>query len=39
MVDVAPAEIADDVESYVAFFRVEIRNEETEPVSDDDPLP
>lgn len=34
MVDVAPPEIADDVEAYVAFFRAQMRNEETEQVSD-----
>lgn len=35
MVDVAPPEIADDVEAYVAFFRAQMRNEEAEEVSDE----
>lgn len=35
MADVAPAEITDDVEAYVAFFRAQMRNEEAEEVSDE----
>lgn len=36
MVDVAPPEIADDVEAYVAFFRAQMRNEDVEEeVSDE----
>ena len=35
MVEVAPREIADDVEAYVAFFRAQMRNEEAEQVSDE----
>lgn len=35
MVDVAPEEIANDVEAFVAFFRAQMRNEETDEVSDE----
>lgn len=35
MIDVAPPEIADDVEAYVDFFRSQMRNEATEEVSDE----